>query len=326
LTLCSLDPVTDYIQARQVKSKVTNKKVSKNTKNGVFRPRTFFFEQKASQLGSGAYGTVVRGRWQETNVAVKLFKKMPFTPRTVENFWKEVSIMWKFRHPNIVDIKGACCEPNQTFIVMELLGQSLTHFLHAIPSPPWSARLNVLMKIARGLMYLHSKNTIHRDLKSQNVLLSLDGKEVKLCDFGLAAVKQEVDTIIQRSRVVVGSTHWMAPELFKGVRHSFASDVYAFGVVCAEIISCQYPFPGVDASFVPELLKNQEVSLVDTVLPEQILPDCPDGLLDTVLKPCMQRDPAKRPSMQEVFEALRLISFPSYSVEEPPPLPRPGDR
>ncbi len=291
-------------------------KISINRSDMEIDSKDVSFDESKDILGSGSYAMVVRGRWQGQIVAVKLFKTQ-FTAKTVQHFWKEVSIMWQLRHPNIVAIHGACQEPNKTLIVMELLGQSLASFLRVVPSPPWSVRLKVLTQIARGLAFLHSKKIIHRDLKSLNVLLSREekGKQTvaKLCDFGLAALKLETETLTLKStRIVEGSTNWLAPELFRGVRPSFASDVYAFGAVCAEIVSCAFPFPDFSAAVIPELLKNNDVDLCDAVFSEDekesLLQNCPDGFADEVLRRCLQRDPARRPEMKEIVETLTRIS------------------
>ena len=115
-------------------------------------------QSEEDKLGSGAYGTVYRGQWEDMSVAVKVFKisSKHFNKRAKEMFMNEVQVMWALRHPNIVTIYGANHEAKSPgpFIVMELLHKSLADTLHSPPhnlNKPadlnWSTRLSILSQV-----------------------------------------------------------------------------------------------------------------------------------------------------------------------------------
>lgn len=89
-------------------------------------------------------------------------------------------------------------------------------------------------EIGSGLVYLHSQDVIHGDLKGANILIDDDGKAL-LCDFGLSQIKADVNSRSIASSILVDSPNWMAPELFKGEILQFPCDVYSFAMTMYEV-------------------------------------------------------------------------------------------
>lgn len=147
------------------------------------------------QLGAGAFGTVYRGEWAGKSVAVKVLQTAcTSTSKELASFRQEVAVLSRLRHPNIIAFLAACTVPPDICIIEELAeGGSLHSKLHGPrgrrQSCPLPLRdlLNIAADIAEAMAYLHPR-IVHRDLKSQNVLLDASGR-AKVCDFGIAKFK-----------------------------------------------------------------------------------------------------------------------------------------
>lgn len=138
---------------------------------------------------------------------------------------------------------GICNEPGNWAIVMEYMEKgSLFQILHSSENLDWGIRINICIDIANGMNYLHSNNIIHRDLKSLNVLLS-SHMEAKICDFGLADIKQESSLTCTSTHQAVGTIPWMAPELFiKNPKFSLKSDIFSLAMIFWEIATRKIPW------------------------------------------------------------------------------------
>eukprot|EP00899_Mesostigma_viride_P028772 jgi/Mesvir1/907/Mv17468-RA.1 len=197
------------------------------------------------KIGQGAFGDVVRGEWKGTAVAVKRLTNVTAASSkssAVRDFRREVSMLYKVRHPNVVLFMGACTVPPDLCIVMEEYANgSLFSVLHRK-----SFRIDMATvvrwatEIARGMVHLHTRSPpiVHRDLKSVNLLLD-DNWHIKVSDFGLARTKANSYAYTQ-----VGTWGWMAPEVLDNAPYNEKADVYSFGVVLWELITREEPFKG----------------------------------------------------------------------------------
>lgn len=198
------------------------------------------------RIGAGSFGTVYRGHWHGA-VAIKTLNVRDPTPAQITAFRNEVAVLRKTRHVNVLLFMGCVSKKGQLAIVTQWCeGSSLYKHLHVNEAK--FELLNVI-EIARqtsqGMDYLHAKNIIHRDLKSNNIFLHDDNFTVKIGDFGLATVKSRWSSSGQFKQQPTGSILWMAPEVIKMSDenpYTFQSDVYAFGIVLYELLTGTLPY------------------------------------------------------------------------------------
>ncbi|XP_068488016.1 G-type lectin S-receptor-like serine/threonine-protein kinase At4g27290 isoform X2 [Phaseolus vulgaris] len=193
-----------------------------------------------NMLGQGGFGPVYKGTLDGKNIAVKRLSDT--SAQGLKEFKNEVIFCSKLQHRNLVKVLGYCVEEQEKLLIYEYMpNKSLNFFLFDDSQSKlldWSARLNIISGIARGLLYLHQDSRlriIHRDLKSSNILLD-DDMNPKISDFGLAKVGKG-DQIEGNTRRVVGTYGYMAPEYAIGGVFSVKSDVYSFGVLLLEVLS-----------------------------------------------------------------------------------------
>lgn len=140
----------------------------------------------------------------------------------------------------ILQFVGACKKPPVFCIITEYLsGGSLRKYLHQQEphSLPLSLVLKLALDIARGMQYLHSQGILHRDLKSENLLLGED-MSVKVADFGISCLESQCGS----AKGFTGTYRWMAPEMIKEKHHTKKVDVYSFGIVLWELLTALTPF------------------------------------------------------------------------------------
>lgn len=190
---------------------------------------------------------------------VERLEKQNISPedrRLLHDFRLEVTMLNKMRHPNVVLFLGACTVLPQMCILTEFChGGSL---FAALRKRSWRTSLSlqdlrqVARHIARGMRYLHACHVIHRDLKSQNLLLDRPVEEgcpvVKVADFGLSRNFRGIGTITGSIQGIMtsetGTYRWMAPEMIRHEPYNEKVDVYSYGVVLWELFSCEVPFAG----------------------------------------------------------------------------------
>lgn len=199
------------------------------------------------RIGSGSFGTVYKAHWHGY-VAIKTLNVKTPSAAQLQAFKNEVAVLRKTRHVNILLFMGCVSKPDLAIVTQWCEGSSLYKHLHVFES---KFELLTLIEIGRqtaqGMDYLHAKNIIHRDLKSNNIFLH-DDLTVKIGDFGLATAKTRWSGS-QQSHQPTGSILWMAPEVIRMEKkenpYSFQSDVYAFGIVLFELLAGQLPYSNV---------------------------------------------------------------------------------
>jgi chemotaxis protein histidine kinase CheA len=263
------------------------------------------------KLGEGAFGEVFYGRWRHhEEVAIKKLHMQQMSENALIEFKEEAAIMACLRSDYIVTLKGVCLTP-YTLVMAYMQGGSLFNVLHSQTALPWSLRHRIALDVAKGLCFLHSHQPnmiLHRDLKSQNVLLT-EYHQAKLADFGLAKVRVEssrTQTHTQSTNKSVGTTPWMAPECF-GIRPKYSekSDIYAYGMILWEIATRKMPYEEVtDANEIRNAVKEGEREEIpeETVNPADPLPTSYKELI----RVCWFQVPEKRPTAKKAIEALEI--------------------
>uniref|UniRef100_A0A4W6FPM3 non-specific serine/threonine protein kinase n=1 Tax=Lates calcarifer TaxID=8187 RepID=A0A4W6FPM3_LATCA len=226
----------------------------KKVHRGGYRDSSYYWEVHSREvtiqkrIGAGSFGTVFKGKWHG-DVAIKILKVTEPTPEQLQAFKNEMQVLRKTRHVNILLFMGYMTKPNFAIITQWCEGSSLYRHLHVTETKfDTMRRIDVARQTAQGMDYLHAKNIIHRDLKSNNIFLH-EGWTVKIGDFGLATVNP-VDPFSGWSlhkHIPLFSPK--APEVIRMQDtnpYTFQSDVYGYGVVLFELMSGTLPYSNIN--------------------------------------------------------------------------------
>nr|AIZ68212.1 serine/threonine-protein kinase HT1-like protein [Albuca bracteata] len=268
------------------------------------------------RIGEGAHAKVYEGKYRNQNVAIKIVHKGD-TPEEVakrgSRFMREVSMLAKVQHKNLVKFIGACKEPVMVVVTELLLGGSLRKYMLNMRPRSLEPRVAVgfALDISRAMECLHSHGIIHRDLKPENMLLTADQKTVKLVDLGLA----REETLTEMMTAETGTYRWMAPELYSTVtlRHgekkhyNHKVDVYSFAIVLWELLHNKLPFEGMSNLQAAYAAAFKNVRPSADGLPEE---------LALLLTSCWREDPNSRPNFSQIVQML-LHYLSTLSPAEP---------
>ena len=247
-------------------------------------------------LGEGRFGKVFLYKNQVTGEdrAVKLVIIDP----AKQNILREVKVLEKADHIRIVKYFEHHLDGNTLYIHMEYIsGGSLNQMLKRRPLSETKAK-TMFAQVVEGVAYLHSVPIFHRDLKSQNILLTENG-EVKLCDFGTSKILSDATVDFSQKTEVVGTFKFMAPEMFgKKKKKTIAADIWSTGCVLVEMLT-QHP-PWTDINNQMDLVSE----MCDTTFPTYKLPENTSPEVGNMLSDCFKYDPTERP------HAVALLSYP----------------
>ncbi|MBR5754485.1 MAG: protein kinase [Erysipelotrichaceae bacterium] len=174
-------------------------------------------------------------------VAIKILKSdMSDDDVALERFKREAGAVTQLSHPNIVDVYDVGDDGDKHYIVMEYVkGYTLKQLIKKRGPIPYKESVWLIKQLAGALLEAHRNNVIHRDVKSQNVLIKDDGT-VKLSDFGIAVASGSMQLTSKDS--VLGSVHYLAPELSRGKQATMQSDIYSLGIVFYELLTGDVPY------------------------------------------------------------------------------------
>ena len=230
--------------------------------------------QIVKQVGRGGMAEVFLALDTILNryVAVKVLKSdMSSDDIALERFRREASATTYLSHPNIVDVYDVGDDGDKHFIVMEYVnGYTLKQLIKKRGAIPYKEAIYYMKQLAGALMEAHRHNIIHRDVKSQNVLVKDDGT-LKVADFGIALANGAMQITSEDS--VLGSVQYLAPELTKGVQATMQSDIYSLGIVFYEILTGELPYQGDNAVKIAlQHLKGEipSVKALDPEIPQSV--------------------------------------------------------
>lgn len=255
------------------------------------------------KIGQGQSGIVYKAQDKNTGDTVALKVLRASTEEVKKRFQREGEISAALNHPQIAKLLNSGEHNGQIFFVFEYIAGSTLDDLAKDSLDP-DQQFQILLEIAKGLAYAHSKNIVHRDLKSNNILID-DAGHPHIVDFGLARTP-ELESLTETG-ALVGTPRFMAPEQLKsgGQRALPQSDIWSFGVLIHHILTGDYPFSGAN---VTELTH----SIVTSSTP--CLPPQKDRMLgiQSIFEVCLKKDPSQRfKDGQELYEALEKSA--SYS-------------
>ncbi|MGE0869744.1 MAG: serine/threonine-protein kinase [Kofleriaceae bacterium] len=259
--------------------------------------------QVEAELGSGAMGTVYRGKHIKLNrtVAIKVMHDhLGHDRRMVERFLREGRIAARLNHPNVIGVLDVGEEGHRQVMVLELAeGRTLTEVLEIDPAPRRVIRL--VQQLLLGLDHAHAAGLIHRDLKPDNVIVQIDreGTEIpRIVDFGIAVLRdpEEAGGKLTETGQVLGTPIYMSPEQAQAEPIDHRTDLFALGVIVYEMLAGKVPFEG---------------SAIDIAL-ANINKDPPpirgaDPLLEAFARKLMARNLSRR--FQSAHEALHVLAL-----------------
>ena len=223
----------------------------------------------------------------DRQVAIKILKPDSNADKVaLERFAREAQASTQLSHPNIVDIYDVGDDDNIHYIVMEYIkGHTLKQLIKKRGPLPTRETIWIMKQLTSALMEAHKNGLIHRDIKSQNILIKDDGT-VKLADFGIAILNNAIQLTSKDS--VLGSVHYLAPELVKGEKSSMKSDIYSLGIVMYELLRGDVPFKGDNPAQIALKHMKQEIPNV-----REYNPQIPQSVANIITKACA-KDPKDR--------------------------------
>ena len=252
------------------------------------------------KLGSGGWGEVIIGKFRGQKVAVKRFHDAIMNQKDnqyyLEMLNREINTMAQLRHPNLLQFIGAVLDhpSGHPMIITEVMDTSLRDAYDSkILAPNPSCRpviLSIMRDVAVGLNYLHClpDPIIHRDVSSANVLLESKGPgkwNTKISDFGSAKIARAA---ISKAP---GAMVYSAPECLQSVvdfekkKQSPKADVFSYGILLCETLTCQFPAHGVFRKLMEQVHSHER-------------------FLHSLIASCVEKNPEKRPTMEQVIEQL----------------------
>ncbi len=194
-------------------------------------------------IGQGGMADVylARDTILDRNVAVKILRSHLAQDDTyVQRFRREASAAATLSHRNIIEIYDVGEEDGQYYIVMEYVsGMTLKELIYKRGALHLQEAVDVMLQLTSGVEEAHAHGVIHRDLKPQNILVT-DSGILKIGDFGIATVQSFSQ--VTESQTIMGSLHYLAPEIIRGEKATRQSDIYALGIIFYELLRGQVPF------------------------------------------------------------------------------------
>jgi hypothetical protein len=243
---------------------------------------------------SGNAAFCYRGIQRSTGrqIVVKMMKHME-NGIDVHNFGREIAILALAEHPSIVKFIGATDAPPFCIVMEWMSGGSLYAELYKHHRLNPTQLTKIAFDVARGMRFLHSKQIVHRDLKSLNILLD-DADRAKICDFGYA--RQDPGEFLMTRHI--GTTYWVAPELVvSSASYNERVDVYSYGIVLYEICTKQLPY-----------WDSKNKDCLRCVVMEDLRPTVPTGVPESfidLMQRCWAKKAADRPSFQEIVDEFK---------------------
>ena len=271
-------------------------------------------------IGQGGMADVFRGVDTILNreVAIKILRADLSTDAvSILRFEREAQAATALAHPNIVEIYDVGDYKGHHYIVMEFVpGRTLKQVIRARGPLLKEEAVDIMKQLTSAVSEAHSKGIIHRDIKPQNVIVKADGS-VKILDFGIATAKGSMQ--LTQANNVMGSVHYLAPELAKGEQASAQSDIYALGIVLYEMLAGDVPFKADQA--VQVALRHMRDPMPSL---REANPTVPQSIENIVIR-ATAKDPNKRyRSCREMWQDLSTClkaeraNEPKLVIETPP--------
>ncbi len=248
-------------------------------------------------------------------VAIKMIREdVMVNPINLRRFQNEATIASSLSHPNIVKVFNHGTIEGRPYIANEYVkGQTMKDMLDFRASIPVAEAVGYMLQLTSALFYAHQHNIIHRDIKPQNIYVMPDGT-IKLGDFGIAQA-DGIDDGLTKPSEIVGSVHYLAPEISQGKPASIQSDIYAAGVTFYELLTGHVPFEKDSAV-------NVAVAHVKEKFPpvKKYIPTCPKEIERIIAKATKKRLSERYKGADEFYEDLMELNKNPEVLKEKKPL------
>ena len=273
-------------------------------------------------IGQGGMADVFRGVDTILNreVAIKILRADLSTDAvSILRFEREAQAATALAHPNIVEIYDVGDYKGHHYIVMEYVpGRTLKQVIRARGPLLKEEAVDIMKQLTSAVYEAHSRGIIHRDIKPQNVIVKADGS-VKILDFGIATAKGSMQ--LTQANNVMGSVHYLAPELAKGEQASAQSDIYALGIVLYEMLAGDVPFKADQA--VQVALRHMRDPMPSL---REANPTVPQSIENIVTR-ATAKDPKKRyRNCEEMWQDLSTCLRPERANEEKLVIEKPEEK
>ncbi|KAK7407671.1 hypothetical protein VNO78_09680 [Psophocarpus tetragonolobus] len=252
------------------------------------------------KFAHGAHSRLYHGVYKDEAVAVKIImvpeddESVSLASRLEKQFIREVTLLSRLQHPNVIKLSAACRKPPVYCVITEYLAEgSLRTYLRKLEHQAISLEklIAFALDIARGMEYIHSQGVIHRDLKPENVLIN-EHYHLKIADFGIACEEASCDILADDP----GTYRWMAPEMIKRKFYGKKVDVYSFGLILWEMLTGTIPYEDMNPIQAAFAVVNKNLR---PVIPS----DCP-AAIRVLVQQCWSLQPDKRPEFWQVVKVL----------------------
>ena len=248
-------------------------------------------------------------------VAIKMIREdVMRNPINLRRFQNEATIASSLNHPNIVKVFNHGTIEGRPYIANEYIrGQTMKDMLDFRTSIPIAEAVSYMLQLTSALFYAHQHNIIHRDIKPQNIFVMPDGT-IKLGDFGIAQAEGMDDSFTKTSEIV-GSVHYLAPEISQGKPASIQSDIYATGVTFYELLTGHVPFD-------KDTPVNVAVAHIKEKFPlvKKYVPNCPKEIEKIIANATKKRLAERYKGADEFYDDLLAISKRPEILKEKKPL------
>jgi len=256
------------------------------------------------ELGKGGMGRVYRveDTQLKQEVALKLIKpEIAKDKKTIERFRNELKLARNIRHKNVCGMFDLGETEGAHFITMEYIrGEDLKSFIHRSGQLAVGTAIRIAKQVCEGLSEAHKLGVVHRDLKSNNIMIDKEGN-VRIMDFGIARSLKEKG--ITGEGVMIGTPEYMSPEQVEGKEVDQRSDLYSFGVILYEMVTGRVPFEG-DTPFTIGV-KHKSERPKD---PKELNAQIPENLNSIILR-CLEKNKEER------FQNVRKILSEIKNIE-----------
>ena len=244
----------------------------------------------------------------ERNVTLKILKKDNIDEKKIKKFKKEAETLALLDDENIVKIYDVGEDNGIHYIVTEYIdGMTLKDYIKTCSPIPTEEIIKISMQILKGIKHAHSKNVVHKDLKSQNILLD-ENKNVKITDFGIADI---LDEDITRTQSLMGTPQYIAPEILNRESLTSQSDIYSIGIMMYEMAMTTVPFSGEKVAYI--MIRQMSQPLPSITAQRK---DIPQSLENIIIKASAKKLENRYQNVDQMINDLEKCLLPENLEQE----------